>query len=144
MMNMRRSRLHGAEIVLKPAEFEFEKLRRGILLFNSGEFFKAHEVWEELWLAVSEPDKHFLQGLIQIAAAFHHSARGNLAGTKSLLEAGLKKLGNFPAEYRGVNLIALRQAATRWRKTLATGEKSPPERVPQIEFAGMAKMPPVP
>src|SRR5690348_17536429 len=58
---------------------------RGIAHFNAREFFEAHEVWEERWLVAREPDKTFLQGLIQVAAACHHHARENARGAKSLL-----------------------------------------------------------
>ncbi len=39
-----------------------------------------------------EPEKTFLQGLIQVAAAFHHFQRGNCAGTISLLRSALRRL----------------------------------------------------
>ncbi|MHB8754078.1 MAG: DUF309 domain-containing protein [Candidatus Acidiferrales bacterium] len=104
-----------------------------MILFNSGEFFKAHEVWEEPWLVAAEPDKLFLQGLIQLAAAFHHHSRGNREGAKSLLEAALKKLQKFPDQFRGVNLRALRSAANASLAILATGEIATPNIVPRIE-----------
>lgn len=91
-----------------------DKFHKGIILFNSGEFFKAHEVWEEIWLRASEPEKTFLQGLIQLAAAFHHYSRGNRAGTQSLVTSALQKLEKFPADYFAINLGALRMAAGDW------------------------------
>ena len=56
---------------------EDRRLMRGVAHFNAQEYFEAHEVWEELWLVAREPEKTFLQGLIQVAAAFHHHAREN-------------------------------------------------------------------
>ena len=58
-----------------------ERFAAGLKQFNSRLFFDAHETWEEIWLASAEPDKTFLQGIIQIAAAFHHYGRGNMRGT---------------------------------------------------------------
>ena len=75
----------------------------------------------------------FLQGLIQLAAAFHHYTRGNRNGTKSLLEAALKKLEKYPDEFRGVTLNALRSAANAWLAILATGEIAAPNTLPRIE-----------
>jgi len=49
-----------------------------------------------VWLAVQEPEKTFLQGLIQIAAAFYHLQRGNCAGTVSLLQSALRRLDRYP------------------------------------------------
>ncbi len=98
------------------------------------EFFKAHEVWEELWLTARETDKFFLQGMIQLAAAFHHYTRGNLKGTKSLLEASLDKLRKFPGEYRGANLNTLRGAADGWLQAVTRDGLGPVAEFPQIEF----------
>src|SRR5690348_11981481 len=44
-------------------------LHGGLRCFHSGAFFEAHEHWESVWLAAQEPEKTFLQGLIQVAAA---------------------------------------------------------------------------
>lgn len=91
-----------------------DKFHTGIILFNSAEFFKAHEVWEEIWLEAGEPEKTFLQGMIQLAAAFHHYSRGNRVGTQSLVAAALEKLEKFPTDYFAVNLDALRMAVREW------------------------------
>ena len=47
-------------------------LQKGALLFNQHLFFEVHEVLEAQWLQESGDVKQFLQGLIQIAVAFHH------------------------------------------------------------------------
>jgi predicted metal-dependent hydrolase len=90
----------------------------GIALFNSRLFFEAHEAWEEIWLHTLPPEKTFLQGLIQVTAAFHHHSRDNLRGTKSLLRAGLDKLDAFPPEHRGLRIDHLRDAVRAWLTVL--------------------------
>jgi hypothetical protein len=72
--------------------------------------------------------------MIQLAAAFHHYTRGNLKGTKSLLEAGLAKLRKFPGEYRGANLSALSGAADDWLETVTRDGLAAVAEVPRIEF----------
>jgi hypothetical protein len=54
---------------------------------DAGEFFAAHEAWESRWLESQEPEKTFLQGLIQLTAAFHHFQRNNPLGATRLLQA---------------------------------------------------------
>ena len=108
--------------ISEPITSNRQKFRDGVILFNSGEFFKAHEVWEEIWLAAPEPDKTFLQGLIQLAAAFHHYSRGNREGGHSLAETALAKLDKFSGNYWGINLAALRAATRDW---LATAPNRP-------------------
>lgn len=110
-----------------------EKFQKGIEQFNSGRFFEAHETWEEIWLAAPEPEKTFLQGLIQTAAAFHHYGRGNLGGAESLLVSGVVKLLRFPGDYRGLNLAALRAAAKNWVAALSAGRDPGRSAIPHIE-----------
>jgi len=56
------------------------RLLEGTRLFNAGSYFASHEVWEALWHEVGGKEREVLQGLIQLAAAYHHLARGNPAG----------------------------------------------------------------
>jgi len=112
-----------------------EKFQRGLEQFNRGQYFEAHETWEEIWLAAQEPERTFLQGIIQVAAAFHHFTRGNRAGAQSLLEAGLNKLDRFPATHRGIQLDELRAAGKRWVAELAAGRSLGNEQFPHIRPA---------
>ena len=98
---------------------------KGIEQFNRQEFFESHESWEVIWLAAPEPDKTFMQGIIQIAAALHHYRRKNRNGARSLLRRGLAKVESFPADYRGLNLEEVRSAARSWREHL-TGRSEQP------------------
>ena len=52
----------------------------GVHNFNSRKFWEAHESWETLWLAAESDLEQFLQGLIQVAAAYHHVQRGTYRG----------------------------------------------------------------
>ena len=61
-----------AMVPCTPLDWTQGNLFAGLRCFHSGAFFEAHEHWESVWLAAQEPEKTFLQGLIQIAAAFYH------------------------------------------------------------------------
>ena len=56
------------------------RFREGIKLFNSAEFFEAHEVLEDVWRGAPAAEKRFLQGLIQVAVALHHHSKENRVG----------------------------------------------------------------
>jgi uncharacterized protein len=115
-----------------------ELFEHGIALFNAGEFFKAHEAWEELWLRAPAKEKAFLQGIIQIAAGFHHYRRGNLRGSRSLLSAGVAKLGRYPAIHWEVDVARLASEAQTW--IAAAGEEADRWRQwPQIHRAGQGR-----
>lgn len=99
-----------------------ETFELGISHFNEGRFFEAHEEWERLWLAESEPHKTFLQGLIQLAAAFHHHTRGNRRGAEALLAASVARLEQFPGNYHGLAIAELRSGAREWLIALRSGD----------------------
>jgi hypothetical protein len=88
-----------------------ESFARGARLFDAGEFFEAHEVWEERWrVATDKVERNFLQGLIQVAAAFHKLLVMKSAEPASrLLSKGLAKLDACPAHVEEMDLAAFRE-----------------------------------
>lgn len=90
----------------------------GIRQYNDGYFFEAHETWEELWLQSPMPFRRFLQGLIQVAAAFVHLMRNEYPGTVRLLGYAIEKLEEFPRDYMGIEAGRLLADARRARKEL--------------------------
>ncbi|MGA2632467.1 MAG: DUF309 domain-containing protein [Terriglobia bacterium] len=110
-----------------------DALSEGIRLFNTQKFFEAHEALEAVWLRAQGEERTFLHGLIQIAAAFHHHARGNSAGFRSLLEKGWRKLETSGARRDGIDLTGLGKQLQRWRD-FQRGISEPPP-IPQIKTA---------
>src|SRR6478672_5007131 len=99
-----------------------EHFLAGVAHFNAREFWDAHESWETIWLE-AESDVHmFLQGLIQLAAAYHHVKRGTTRGAVRLFDAALKRLEAFPVVHCGIDRSSAVAAAQRDRERLARGE----------------------
>ena len=99
--------------------------RRGLELFNRGEFFDAHEVLEDVWRAAPAAEKKFLQGLIQVAVGLHHHSRGNGVGARSLLARAHKNLSAYPASHGDIDVAALRAQVERWVNALEDGNCVP-------------------
>ena len=87
-----------------------DRFQKGLDVFNSRDYFEAHEVWEDLWHEYRETDRTFLQGLIQIAAGLYHLDCGNIRGARSQLSKGLRKLEPYQPSHKGVDLPALMSA----------------------------------
>src|SRR5713101_3492570 len=100
---------------------EKRKFQEGFERFNRGQFFEAHESWEEIWLHAPKHEKPFLQGIIQVAAAFHHYQRSNSEGCESLLAEGLLKLERCSASHGGLDLEPLRSSVRWWLAELRAG-----------------------
>lgn len=79
----------------------------GILLFNAGDFFEAHEVWEDLWSESHGPERRFYQGLIQAAVGLCHFGNGNLGGAAKLYRSSRDYvLGCGAAHFLGMDVPA--------------------------------------
>jgi predicted metal-dependent hydrolase len=97
-------------------------LAEGLRLYDAGQFFTAHEAWESVWLRSPEPEKTFLQGLIQVTAAFHHLQRNNPLGAMLLLQAALERLDRYPPWFGGISVTLLRHDIRERLQTLEAGE----------------------
>jgi len=75
----------------------------GIVLFNRGDFFEAHEVWELLWMDNSGEEKKFIQGLIQAAVGLCHFCNGNLRGAAKLYRSSRDYMTPYGAHYWGLD-----------------------------------------
>ena len=102
----------------------------GLAHFNAREFWEAHESWETIWLAAETDVEQFLQGLIQLAAAYHHVKRGTYRGGVRLFDAALRRLSAFPPNFSGIDRAAAEETARRHRERIASSD----EKVPETEF----------
>src|ERR1700693_4285149 len=107
-------------------------LAEGLRLYDAGEFFTAHEAWESVWLKVPEPEKTFLQGLIQVTAAFHHLQRNNPLGAVLLLQAALRRLDRYPPSFGGISVTVLCHHIREHLRTLEAGEAASQLPSPRI------------
>jgi predicted metal-dependent hydrolase len=102
-------------------DWKSEALVEGLACYRRQQFFLAHEHWEAVWLQLIEPEKSFLQALIQTSAAFHHLQAGNRAGAVSLLRRALGRIQIRPAQFGGIEVAPLCQAIRMWLEALEDG-----------------------
>jgi predicted metal-dependent hydrolase len=95
-------------------------LAEGIRLFNQGNFFQAHEAWEQAWKRAEGEEKTFYQGLIQAAVALCHVQRGNYAGAVSVYLKSWPRLARFPPVWMGIELGRFRSELRRYFAPLRT------------------------
>ena len=105
-------------------------LTRARDLFNSGEYWLAHEALETIWRSIirdGDPDAaRVWQGLIQAAAALLHRERGNRHGVDTVGAAALEKLDG--PERRDVEFEIGRFRAQLARALVGEGDP------PRLEF----------
>jgi uncharacterized protein len=81
----------------------------GILLFNRGDYFEAHEAWEDLWMDTASPDKAFYQGLIQAAVGLCHFCNGNVRGAVKLYHSSRDYMRRYGSPHLGLDVDGLWQ-----------------------------------
>jgi uncharacterized protein len=111
-------------------------LAEGLASYRTGEFFAAHEHWELVWLGLAEPEKSFLQSLIQMTAAFHHLHTRNRVGAASLLRRTLRRLELCPGHFGGIDVAPLRIEIGAWLLAIESGAQFIPVAAPEICVAG--------
>ncbi|MBW3583673.1 MAG: DUF309 domain-containing protein [Euryarchaeota archaeon] len=97
--------LESAEVL--PEQTLATLLDRGIALFDSGRHWHAHEAWEEAWRGAPPAEQAFFQGLIHVAAALVHHAKGNPEGFRLQTDKMRARLGGYAEVYRHVHLRVL-------------------------------------
>ena len=112
-----------------------EHFRRGVELFNRGDFFEAHEEMEEAMnlLEGDESDWEFYLGLLRAAVANHKLADGILDSAILHLRAALKFLAPYPDRHRGHPAARIPQCADGPARPAGAKIDSLP-RAPRIEF----------
>jgi predicted metal-dependent hydrolase len=108
-------------------------LSEGLACYRRAQFFEAHEHWELVWLALNEPEKSFLQALVQITAAMHHLRKGNGIGAASLLRRSLKRLSRCASEFGGINVEPLRHELTSVLEAIGRGAQPADIIAPNIQ-----------
>lgn len=76
----------------------------GIRLFERGDYFESHEVWESLWNQTAGVDRDFYQGLIQVAVALCHYCNGNMRGGGELYRRATGRLERYRPRHRGLDV----------------------------------------
>lgn len=109
-------------------------LAEGLLCYRHEQFFEAHEHWESVWLTLGEPEKSFLQALIQVSAAFHHLSRGNRQGALSLLRRSSRRLNGCASPYCCLDLALLRDQVREWISVLEVEQRERPPAFPEFRI----------
>lgn len=93
-----------------------------VALFNQGEWYACHDLFEALWHETAGPLRPLLQGILQIAVSQLHLERGNQRGATVLIGEGLGRLRGLDVHAAGLDIDALRQAASARLQLLQSGE----------------------
>lgn len=100
----------------------------GIEQLHRGEFFAAHETWEEVWRSTTPEPKTLFQGLIQVAAALHqlHNLHRQ-TGPRGTLAKARRNLQPYAPATLGLDIEQLLHAIDAWLAWLEQRTGEPPQ-----------------
>ena len=76
-----------------PREVRRATVERGLAAYGRGAWYLAHEELEPAWMGTDDPaERALLRGLIKLAAAYVHAARGNPLGVRTNLLGARERL----------------------------------------------------
>jgi uncharacterized protein len=106
--------------------------QHGLALFNRGHFFDAHEALEDVWRSIPPTTllRRQVQGMVQLAVAFHHESTGNRVGARSVLDRAVRNLEGADRSFPDLDFDQLRTDLKQWQKHL--GGTGPRPEPPQI------------
>jgi len=84
------------------------RAREGLMLFNKGKYFKAHEELEAAWKEEKGKIRELYQGILEAGVTYLHITRGNYAGAIKVYGRSMRWLRQWPEICRGVEVGKLR------------------------------------
>ncbi len=110
------------------------RFANGMKLFNSCEWYKSHDVFEEIWHETGGPERQLLQGILQVAVAQVHLENSNKNGATILYGEALGRLKRFQLANLGLDIEGLCQCITKRLKCLQIGNDISSCSLPVICF----------
>lgn len=92
--------------------------QEGIEQFNAGQYYRQHDLFEELWMATPGPERDLYRAILQVGVAYYQIERGNWRGAYKMLLRSVQWLHWLPPLCQGVDVAALRRDSTAVRAAL--------------------------
>ena len=106
----------------------------GMKLFNSQQWYKSHDVFEEIWHETGGSERQLLQGILQIAVAQVHLENNNINGAMILYGEALGRLKRFHFSNLGLNIEGLCKCIGKRLELLQIGKNLDGCSLPFLHF----------
>jgi predicted metal-dependent hydrolase len=113
------------------------RLGQGLRLFNEGRFFESHESLEQFHHQTEASHKPFVEGLIQLAAAFRlYTDFGEVKGPVRMIHQALIRFENYQPSYLEIRVRDLSESMEAWAEKAAEAGDSSSLPTPKIRLDG--------
>ena len=98
------------------------RFKTGMKLFNSCEWYKSHDVFEEIWHETIGSERQIVQGILQVAVAQVHLENSNINGATILYGEALGRLKRFQFSNLELDILGLCECISKRLKFLQIGK----------------------
>ena len=98
-------------------------LRQGLAHARAGDYFAAHDDWEEVWQDLSGHRRMFWQAMIQLVVGGYHFGNGNLRGCQGQWHKALAKCEELLSHYTDSAPVPLTSLQTMLHEGLTFVER---------------------
>ncbi len=88
-----------------------ERAAEAIELFNKGEYYTQHDLFEAEWAESTRPVRDLYRAILQVGVAYYQIERGNYRGAIKMLQRSAQWFHILPDECQSVNVAQLREDA---------------------------------
>ncbi len=124
--------------------FKDNRFCSGIENFNDGQYYLAHDLFEDLWHDTQEPERRWIHGLVQISVAMYHKLNGNINGAILLLAEGIGRLSSSLSTPAGLNDELLLKVCRRQLELLQDFQQKHKKIIPLNEYSAFISLFPQP
>lgn len=107
-------------------------LVKGVMEFNTGDYYEAHETIEQLWMQEHGTIREMYRGVLQVAVAYYHIQRLNYWGALKMFLRSLQWLEPLPDICQGLDIAQLRVDARQVQLEL---ERLGPSRLEEFDMS---------
>ena len=102
----------------------------GLALFNRGEYYRQHDLFEEQWMATTGPVRDLYRAVLQVGVAYYQIERGNYRGALKMLQRSVQWLYLLPDSCQGIDVAKLRRDSYAVRSEL---QRLSPDRLDELD-----------
>jgi predicted metal-dependent hydrolase len=92
--------------------------RVAVEMFNQGQYYKQHDLFEALWMETEGPIRDLYRAILQVGIAYYQITRGNERGAMKMLLRSLQWLAMMPDKCQGVDIGQLKSDVANVRQML--------------------------
>ncbi len=109
----------------------------GARLFNQGEFYRQHDMFEAQWMETAGPVRDLYRAILQVGVAYYQIERGNYRGALKMLQRSVQWLYPLPDTCQGIDVARLRRDSYAVRSEL---QRLGPERLAELDRQLLTKL----